>query len=624
MLSDTIIFIEDGDNFDKFKNKISSSSLVFSLDYRTHNLLAKLKIQHELAEKYLSTEDKYLIFDFASSHHTWYENKEFLHELNFDNINLLGILDTAELHMLLIYHLQRFLILKRIIEQEKPLRLILSKNMHNSLIPLLQMYKIELDVINTDSEYSLEWDQIEFKFRIFNKAISLKISRTTYKKIKTTFENVVCSIFSLWPKQNTKFILFLEINPLSYPTLLEHLHTLKSNVLFFNRRRPAIWNMQSLRLLHKNNCKLVDLSKIEKSKSKEISLLKNHYLNKLKEIWNNDEQFSAIFNIEGFSLWPIIKQKLFDTYESRFEEYITLLIATKKTLEEHNISCILSTNVFGETEKAVLAVNNTTHSILLEHGYANYTKEIERYDVLSMYDTFRDKIAVWGEIQKKYLVEQKQIDLTRVVVVGSPRHDSFFTNKAKSKKDAKTTILLTIHSINQVSGQADTDLYIKFENLLRKICAIIKKFENVSLLVKLHPNQDAHNQDIKKLISDIDNSIQIYQLKSIKELLSISDVLVNISPEGFDPSTVLLEGLILNKPTMNIVIDNKFYDFQYEKDKAVLSISADSDLEKHLGDIISNKALQHTLIDNGKNHVNTYMTNHGTASEYLAKYLTSF
>jgi len=620
-MSDTIILIEDGDNLDKFKSKILPSTLVFSLDYRTHRLLTKLKIQHELAEKYLSADDKYLIFDFASSHHNWYVNKEFLRGFNFDNINLLGILDTAEFHMLLIYQLQRFLILKRIIEQEKPLQLVLSKNLCNSLTPLLSAYKVDLDVIDTDSEYHLEWDQIEFKFRVFNKAISLKISRKTYKKIKTTFENIVCSIFGLWPKQNTKFTLFLEINPLAYSSLLQHLHDLKSNVLFFNRRRPAVWNLSSLHLLRKNNCKLVNLSKIEKSNSKQISSLKNHYLNKLKEIWNKDEQFSTIFSVEGFSIWPIIKQKLFDTYASRFEEYITLLIAAKKILEEHNISCILSTNVFGETEKTVLAVNNTSHSVLLEHGYANYTEEIERYDVLSMYDMFKDKIAVWGETQKKYLVEQKHVDPTRIVVTGSPRHDSFFLNKIKDKEDAKTIVLLTIHSINQVSGQADTDLYIKFENLLKKICTIIKKSENVSLIVKLHPNQDAHNQDIKKLVSDIDNSIPIYQLKSIKELLIMSDVLVNVSPEGFDPSTVILEGLILDKPTMNIVIDNNFYDFQYEKDKAVVSVSADSDLEKHLNEFISNKTLQRTLINNGRNHVNTYMVNHGTASEHLAKYL---
>lgn len=275
-------------------------------------------------------------------------------------------------------------------------------------------------------------------------------------------------------------------------------------------------------------------------------------------------------------------------------------------------------------KKTILDSNNNSRpSILLEHGYANYTAAIERFDALSMYNTFRDKIAVWGETQKQYLVQQKHVDPNRILVSGSPRHDSFFMAKNK-KTQARKTVLLTIHSINQVSGQSDTELYIKFDNLLRKICHVVQTIKNIDLIIKLHPNQDLHNQEIKKLVNEIDGSIPIYQFKSIKELLLSSDILINISPEGFDPSTVLLEGLILNKPTMNIVIDNKFYDFQYEKDKAILSVSVDSDLEKHLGDIILNQDLQRVLVQNGENHVKNYLANHGTASEYLAKYLASF
>ena len=240
-----------------------------------------------------------------------------------------------------------------------------------------------------------------------------------------------------------------------------------------------------------------------------------------------------------------------------------------------------------------------------------------------MYQLFKDKIAVWGETQKKYLIEQKHIDPNRIIVCGSPRHDSFFLNDMTKLQKPNKTVLLTIHSINEVSGQADTDLYIKFENLLRQICIIIKKFKMVNLIIKLHPNQDVHNQEIKKILNEIDAKIPIYQLKSIKELLMSCDTLINISPEGFDPSTVLLEGLILNKPTMNIVIDNQFYDFQYEKDNAVLSISANSDLEKYIRNIIFDDDLRQKLIANGKNHVYNYLSNPGQASDYLAKFLST-
>ena len=152
---------------------------------------------------------------------------------------------------------------------------------------------------------------------------------------------------------------------------------------------------------------------------------------------------------------------------------------------------------------------------------------------------------------------------------------------------------------------------------------LFKKYKMINLVVKLHPNQDVHNEEIKKILHDVDPTIPIFHLKSIQELLMSCDTLINISPEGFDPSTVILEGLILNKPTMNIVIDDHFYDFQYEKDNAIISISANSDIEKSIHDIIFNDDLRQKLIDNGKNHIKNYLVNPGKASNCLAKFLST-
>jgi len=566
-----------------------------------------------------------MIFDLTVSYYDWYD-KEFLEQFNFNNINLLGILDTAELHMLLIHQLKNFLIIKRIIEKENPQKIIISKNLHDTVFPLIEKRNIKLEMFDGDQKYHLEWDRIELKFNLYKKPITIQISRSTFNKIKTIFENVTCTIFNLWKNNDNKkkTVLFLEINPAVYSKLLMNLHKLGQNVLFFNKRRPAIWNLQSINLLRKYNCKLINSKKIEKKESKNIIFLTNQYLDKLNKFWLNDKSFFDIFIIEKISIWPSIKQILFDTYKNRIKEYITLVIISKKILESNDIKCIMCSNVFGETEKTVLNFNNNSKpSILLEHGYANYTPKIQRYDILSMYGLFKDKIGVWGEVQKKYLIEQKNIDPNRIVVCGSPRHDLFFLNNKTKISKLNKTILLTIHSINDVSGQADTDLYLKFENLLKQICIISKNFKMVNLIVKLHPNQDIHNQEIKKIVHEIDSTIPIFQQKSIKELLMSCDTLINISPEGFDPSTVILEGLIFNKPTMNIVIDNQFYDFQYEKDDAILSISANSDIEKYIHDIIFDETLRQKFIQNGKNHVKNYLSNHGNSSEYLAKFLST-
>jgi len=91
-----------------------------------------------------------------------------------------------------------------------------------------------------------------------------------------------------------------------------------------------------------------------------------------------------------------------------------------------------------------------------------------------------------------------------------------------------------------------------------------------------------------------------------------------------DPSTIILESLILNKPTMNIILDNHFYEFEYVKDDAVVSVSDKDDLGKNLYDLLFDDLKRDLLISNGKKFLKNYLNNQGTASKNLAKVLNSF
>lgn len=618
----TIILIDNPTDTELLHKKIASDAQVFSFNFYTHKSLEKEKIEHKIAEEYLDVNERLRIFDLAVSYYNWYDTKKLSEQFTLEGINLLGILDTAELHMLFIHQIKNLLITKTIIEKERPKKIIFTSSLENIVKSLAQTIKLDLEVLEDTSKYYLEWDRIELKFNAFGKPMTLRLSRENYNKIKSLLETIVCKFFGFWfkPNDKNKTILFLENNPSSYEDLFKNLSKYNHNIVFFNRRRPAIWNLKSISILQKYNCKIFNFKKIESAESDNINNLTNHYLTKLKQIWPQDDLFD-MFSIDGVSIWPAIKNTLFQTYQNRLKEYISLVLVSKKLFQNVNPSAIVCLNIFGETEKTILNSNSKLiPSVLLEHGYANYTPEIERYDVLSMYSLFKDKIAVWGDTQKQYLIEHKKIDPQRIIVCGSPRHDSFFTQKCGDVTD--DVVLLTIHSINEISAKTDTNIYIKFECLLKTICMILKKYDK-KIIVKLHPGQDIHNETIKKLLAETDPSIPIYQLKPIKELLSMCSALINISPEGFDPSTVLLEGLILNKPTMNIVIDELFYDFQYEKDEAILSVSPNDDLEKQLYDILFNKDFRQKLVTNGKKHIETYLSNHGTASECIAKTLVS-
>ena len=109
--------------------------------------------------------------------------------------------------------------------------------------------------------------------------------------------------------------------------------------------------------------------------------------------------------------------------------------------------------------------------------------------------------------------------------------------------------------------------------------------------------------------------------KSINELIYNSKLVLIISPDGFDPSTVILESIILKKPVINLVLDNKFYDFSYERQNAVISISNENNLYEEIQKILNDSSFRNKIIENGKIFLNDYLSNHKNASKSLANEL---
>ena len=182
--------------------------------------------------------------------------------------------------------------------------------------------------------------------------------------------------------------------------------------------------------------------------------------------------------------------------------------------------------------------------------------------------------------------------------------------------------MITPVPITDLTGQPTTLLYLKFDEVIKKLFEIIKKLSDVDIVVKLHPSREEHNEDIGKLIREIDPTIPVYHTSpTIIDLLDSSDVLINIQPESFNTSTVLMESFIREKPTMTIFLDSEYHDLEYVKDGSTL-VSDGSDLEKNLQDILFNKTIRDNLINNGKIHLQRCLSNHGTSSEYFAEFLS--
>ena len=185
-------------------------------------------------------------------------------------------------------------------------------------------------------------------------------------------------------------------------------------------------------------------------------------------------------------------------------------------------------------------------------------------------------------------------------------------------------ILLSPNPINDVNGLGSTELKLQFNKTIEDIFSIVKKFDNVKIIVKLHPIQLKHNEEIKSLIRKLDNSTPIYLLTSVIDTINSADAVMVISPEIHGTSTMLLESMILGKPTMNVYFDEKIPQYEHVKNNAVFTVLNKDDLENQLKKILFDEEFQNELKNNADDFVKSFMNNHGTASEKLASILKSY
>ena len=246
-----------------------------------------------------------------------------------------------------------------------------------------------------------------------------------------------------------------------------------------NRRKPAVFDYKSIKLLRKVNGKIINPNNLINSDEKnQIQIVANEYLQKIESIFSNDEIFDNLFNFNNYNLWKLVKNKLLETYKIRLYDYVLSLKFSKNLFKKINVSCILGLNEIGETEKSIIASkNNKIPTILLEHGFSNFSSESARFGILANYSNFNDKIAVWSDKQKSFLIDFFKLDPSRIIVSGSPRHDYLFENNEPTINTKNKTILIAPTPITQIQGFDTTDIHLQYELILRKILTTLKKIK---------------------------------------------------------------------------------------------------------------------------------------------------
>jgi UDP-N-acetylglucosamine 2-epimerase len=226
---------------------------------------------------------------------------------------------------------------------------------------------------------------------------------------------------------------------------------------------------------------------------------------------------------------------------------------------------------------------------------------------------------IWGNSDYEFF-SKFGIPVSKLKITGSARHDSFFASP-RTRYNSKT-VLLALSPLTDRHGWSDTNLAIKYEEQLTNIINIIKNISGAKIIVKLHPGENWHNLSLLEFFKKNYKDIPIYQIRSPKNVIQSSDLTIHISPYSFDLSTIMLESMILNKPTMLISLDEQFKNIEYDNDSPIVGLSYRANVEKYLKKILYDDEFRQTLLQKNKFYLKKFLANHGNASQKIAEMIT--
>lgn len=619
----SLVILDSSIQFDEFKKFSMENTTFVAADYETHKKLADSNTKHELLDNYLQKKERLELYDFVLSKYTWYENLSRKPDFEFNNINILSLMSSLEFHEFVLTVLIKLFSIKNIISNKSPNEIFVSTKFLKYVKLVQDKNKIHTFDSNLNNEKSFLTNKIELRFNILSKPCTFYISKKNYSSLKKIYENFFCKINNLWldKKTSKEIILLVEFNTSTYEEMIRTLSKSKKQVVVLNRRRSAIWNKNSIGILKSNNVKILDPEKFFDLHTDQEFALEHKRLNEnLHELWKSKELFS-IFSVKEISFWPLIKDRLKKIYDYRLDDYLKFIFQSRNFLTQLNIKKIICLGESGETENVLLqSVENDVDSILLQHSFLRYNPELKKlqwkYEDQNMLGLTCKKFFLWGNSDLNYFLENSKIQKDQLIISGSPRHDQFLQIKSSINSHTIKNILVTLSPISERSGLGDTNLIIKYNYFLEKIFKILNEFNDLKITVKLHPGENPHNSILIDFLKNQSN-ITVFQIKNPNELIKKSDLMINISPELYDSSTIMLEGLLLRKPVIQLSLDDELSKVEPLK-SPIIQISEIEHFEQVISKIINDEIYRKEIIEQISNKLNDYLSFQGNSN---AKFL---
>ena len=612
---DSVILLIDSD-FDLSKIKTIKKDFhynqIISFDYNSHKNLNLGSIEHETSDKFITQENTNEIQNHLYIFSKWYDVKSIQKYFMIGDLNI-GQLLQEQFIDYMIKFLKKFFEFKKIYEKFPNSTFISS----GILYEISAIFSSNVQKIDTDKEvnYDFVHDNVRIDLNLGKNKINFSLSSSKYKKIKHFSEKFTQSLFEPKATPNSRNVLLVELSTEIYQNLLEESRNHNVNLIQFGIRRPAIWNMNTFKIIKNSKCGVITPDSLIDSKLKiKIQEQKNLITNQISDLYKQDEILSKYFSYDGYSFWHTIKPIIQKLFEKKVEEIARNIQTIKTLFQRIKIDTIMISSEIGITEQIVIS-ESKKHGIkliLLQHGIYYDTKEaVETNLSKGLYPIKSDKFLVWGKISENNLKNIDIIEPTKLKIIGHPKYDSW---KSISMGKDSSSVLLTLTGPEHmfIQGHQISNI-IKFENHVEQICRTVIAMKK-KLIIKIHPS--FHVFDFSEMIKKISSDIEVISTGSIMELINSCDIMI-----ATNYTTAILESYLLQKPVICLpIIDYNLgtptlFDFNAETNISI------EKLQMTLEKLLHDKNFKNKTIQRQNEFVENYLIDRENSSKKLLEYI---
>lgn len=604
-----IILIDNLTEINEIVDFLDNETLVISFDYESHNKLLEQNITHTISENFL------IDVNIESLQKIGYEFLEWSNLISIkDKVSFLGI------NIPQLYNDQLIHSIIKIVKKFSELENIFNNfsNVHyyasGDLFLIIKQFTEQASKILNEKNDEFYFDNIKIETNLGTKNISLSISSSSYNSIKNIGEKIIGRTLNQNDNFSGSSTLVVELNTKLFENLFLESRNFNKNLLYYGRRRPAVWDVESYSIMKNSNCKILTSNLLSKNEFEkyhtEILSFKENFI---KSITENTE-LDKFFRINEISLSSIIIPKIKQLIESKIEKSIFEILLTEKVFKKYQLDSVIIISEIGMTEQIVIQFANSLKIPILHLQEGLHIDTSEAFENSKYQGAFlenADRFVAWGEFSKQNQIINGNANPEKILEFGSPRFSNLSYNEQNNTEEF--VLLATMPpQIEEIRG-LDVRNLEKYLNDIIKICEIVLK-QNKKLVIKLHPTVDILS--IQNKISKKFPSVQVISKGDIDPLIRRCSSLI---VTGF--STVIVQAQILQKPVISIPLINYNWGTpSVFKENSCLLIKLE-ELGDILAKIFSDPSYKSKLITNGNNFLIRCIKNKKNSSSLIWDYI---